>query len=99
MTTDIHTSKTPVRELARRIDGSVEVTLAWDECDDGLAVTVFDRRSGELFVLAAESDNALDVFYHPYAHAVTASGHVGSQRVGGYLGMARRCGRQPVGAE
>jgi hypothetical protein len=62
-----------VRELARRIEGGVEVTLAWDERDDSLAVTVSDRRTGERFVLAAEQDNALDVFYHPYAHAAFRS--------------------------
>jgi YD repeat-containing protein len=57
------------RELAHRIDGGVEVTLLWNEAERRLAVTVNDSRSGEWFVLDAESDNALDVFYHPYAHA------------------------------
>jgi protease II len=57
------------RELAHRIDGGVEVTLLWNEDERRLAVTVSDSRSGEWFVVDAANDNALDVFYHPYAHA------------------------------
>jgi hypothetical protein len=73
-TTDLDTSIPRVRQLAHRTDGGVEVTLDWDESDDGLAVTVSDTRTGERFVLAAAQENALDVFYHPYAHAALQSG-------------------------
>jgi hypothetical protein len=58
----------PFRELAHRIDGGVDVTLLWSAGEDRLAVAVFDEHTGELFVLDAESDKALDVFYHPFAH-------------------------------
>jgi hypothetical protein len=57
------------RELAQRVDSGVKVTLLWSAREDRLAVTVSDSRSGEWFVLDAENDNALEVFYHPYAHA------------------------------
>ena len=57
------------RELAYRDDDGVEVSLVWSETNDRLTVNVFDSRSGERFALDAERDNALDVFYHPYAHA------------------------------
>ena len=72
-TTDVKTSMPRVRQLAHRMNGGVEVTLDWDESDDGLAVTVSDRRTGEHFVLATGQDNALDVFYHPYAYALLQS--------------------------
>lgn len=62
------TSQRPFRELARRTNGDVAVTLLWSAFDDRLAVTVSDSRSGAWFVLDAEADNALDVYYHPFAH-------------------------------
>jgi len=63
------TSRVTFRELAHRVDGGIDVTLLWSALENRLTVTVFDERAGELVVLDAESDNALDVFYHPYAHA------------------------------
>jgi hypothetical protein len=59
------------RELAHRVDGGIDVTLLWSARENRLAVTVFDDHAGELLVLAAESDQALDFFYHPYAHAAS----------------------------
>ena len=63
------TVQTAFSELAHRADGGVDVTLLWSERENRLAVIVSDSRSGELFVLDAENDKALDLFYHPYAHA------------------------------
>jgi hypothetical protein len=51
------------------VNGGVEVTLRWNVHENLLAVTVSDLRSGDSFVIDAEHGNALDVFYHPYAHA------------------------------
>jgi hypothetical protein len=65
------TWKASFRELAHRIDGGVDVRLLWSARENRLAVTVFDEHAGELVVLDAESDEALDVFYHPYAHATS----------------------------
>ena len=64
----VQTPTTTVRELAHRIDGGVEVSLLWHVREHRLAVTVSDSRSGDLFVLDADNDKALDVYYHPYAH-------------------------------
>jgi hypothetical protein len=64
-------SQRPFRELAQRTNGGIEVTLLWCAFDDQLAVTVSDSRSGEWFVIDAEADKALDVYYHPFAHAGT----------------------------
>jgi hypothetical protein len=59
----------PVRELAHRANDGVEVFLFWNEETNGLTVSVSDERSGAYFELAADPREALDVFYHPYAHA------------------------------
>ena len=63
------TARAVPRELAYRDDDGIEVSLIWSEPEDRLTVTVFDSRSGEQFAVDAGRDNALDVFYHPYAHA------------------------------
>src|SRR5262245_51565438 len=60
-------SRVTFRELAHRGDGGIDVTLLWSALENRLAVTVFDERVGELLVLDVEGDEALDVFYHPYA--------------------------------
>lgn len=59
------------RELAYRAGDGLEVTLFWRKADDRLTVVVSDSRTGDSFALAAASDNALDVFYHPYAYAAS----------------------------
>jgi hypothetical protein len=51
------------------LNGGVEVTLLWNVCDNRLAVTLTDIRSGDAFVIDTEHRKALDVFYHPYGHA------------------------------
>jgi hypothetical protein len=75
-----------VRELARRENDGIEVTLLWSPGDDRLTVTVSDSRSGEWFALDAARSEALDVFRHPYAYAR-------AERAGG------PASRKPVTAE
>jgi hypothetical protein len=58
-----------LRELAHRVTDGLEVILFWDEPTNELTVSVSDERTGAYFELAAEPDQALAVFYHPYAHA------------------------------
>jgi hypothetical protein len=57
-----------VKELAFREEGGVGVTLLWQEVEDRLRVIVQDTQTGETFELDAPPDNALDVFYHPFAY-------------------------------
>jgi hypothetical protein len=57
------------RELARRTNDGVEVTLLWSPAEDLLRVVVEDAKLNERFELETRSDNALEVFYHPYAYA------------------------------
>jgi hypothetical protein len=61
------------RELAHRAANGVEVSLLWNEEDGTLRVIVIDSHAGTAFEVAAPSDNALDVFYHPYAYAREAA--------------------------
>ncbi len=60
-------------ELAHRKNHGIDVTLVWDRRGDRRTVYVLDSRSGELLTVPVESDNALDVFYHPYAYARLAA--------------------------
>ncbi|MGH2921245.1 MAG: hypothetical protein ACRDKU_04165 [Gaiellaceae bacterium] len=57
------------RELASRANDGLTVTLFWVQGTSRLAVSVSDKKTGDRFVLRAESSNALEVFYHPFAHA------------------------------
>jgi hypothetical protein len=57
------------RELARRTNDGVEVTLLWSPANDRLTVVVEDTKLDERFELETRPDNALEVFYHPYAFA------------------------------
>jgi hypothetical protein len=56
------------RELAYRSANGIDVFLLWCPADDSLAVVVIDE-TAESFELVVSSDQALDVFDHPYAHA------------------------------
>lgn len=57
------------RELAYRANDGLEVALLWVESTDRLVVSVADERTGDRFALRAGRENALDIFYHPFAHA------------------------------
>jgi hypothetical protein len=61
------------RELAHRVADGVEISLLWNELDGSLRVVVIDARAGTAFEVSAPSDNALDVFYHPFAYAREAA--------------------------
>jgi hypothetical protein len=58
-----------LRELAYRARDGIEVTLLWNARDDRVTVAVLDARTGSFFEVEADRDQALDAFYHPYAHA------------------------------
>jgi len=63
--TDIDTQ---FRELARRSNNGVDVTLLWDAETDQLLVCGYEERRDVHFEIQPERDAALDVYYHPYAH-------------------------------
>jgi hypothetical protein len=57
------------QELAFRTNDGLAVSLLWHRVDDRLSVVVTDQKGGDSFELGAQRDNALDVFYHPFAYA------------------------------
>jgi hypothetical protein len=61
------------RELAFRAGDGIEVTLQWHRAAGRLSVVVRDVSTGEEFELPARRDNALDVFYHPFAYQARAA--------------------------
>lgn len=61
------------KELLRRQNDGVVVSLLWRRADGRLTVVVDDARTGEHFRLPAQRENALEVFYHPYAYAAKAA--------------------------
>ena len=69
--TDIDTQ---FRELARRSNNGVDVTLSWDAEADELLVCVYDERRDVYFEIHPERDFALDIYYHPYAHVGSDDG-------------------------
>jgi hypothetical protein len=56
-------------ELAQRKGDSVAVSLLWRREDNRLKVAVAVTSTGVDFELDALPENALDVFYHPFAYA------------------------------
>ena len=60
-----------LRELAYRVNDGVEVSLLWHQHEDRLTVLVVDVRTRSWFNVPATSENALDVFNHPFAYAAS----------------------------
>jgi hypothetical protein len=56
-------------ELARRTRDNLTVSLVWRPQDNRLRVMVADTAAGQEFQLDAHPENALDIFYHPFAYA------------------------------
>ena len=56
-------------ELARRTGDNLAVSLLWRRADNRLRVVVTHTTTGREFELAAHPENALDIFYRPFAYA------------------------------
>jgi hypothetical protein len=63
---------TPRRELARRVNGGLEVTLYWSCFDNSTSIEIWQLASDETFAFTVAPERALDAFYHPFAHVPTA---------------------------
>ena len=57
-----------MEELHHRENNGIAVSLLWSRHSGRLSVLVEDSKEGASFALDACADNALEVFYHPYAH-------------------------------
>jgi hypothetical protein len=68
------------RELARRSNAGVDVTLNWHPKLDELIVCVWDERHGAYFEIRPQRYLALDVYHHPYAYADLADEYESEDR-------------------
>jgi hypothetical protein len=57
------------RELAFRVADGLEIALLWDVDTHEATVSVYDAVLDRTFTVPAPRERALEVFYHPYAHA------------------------------
>lgn len=57
------------RELAHRVSGGMEVTLYWSASDNSTHIEVWQPSTDESLAFAVAREQALDAFYHPFAHA------------------------------
>jgi hypothetical protein len=75
-------TRTPTAtELASRETDGVHVALLWHRHEGFVSVLVEDTRSDEAFELVlSDTDNAMDVFNHPYAYASYRGLEVGGSR-------------------
>jgi hypothetical protein len=58
----------PRRELARRVNGGLEITLYWDVRDNTTTIEVHHADTAETIAFPVAADRALDAFHHPFAH-------------------------------
>jgi hypothetical protein len=59
----------PLVELARRVQGAVEVSLSWDRRTGAAVVVVWNWNSGACLQVDVEAERAGYAFAHPYAVA------------------------------
>jgi hypothetical protein len=62
-------SEIGIRELDRRSNDGIDVTLLWDPRTNQVSIAVADERLGESFEVEIDPTNALHAFHHPYAYA------------------------------
>ena len=58
----------PRRELARRVNGGLEITLYWDARDNTTTIEVYHAETAETIAFPVPAERALDAFHHPFAH-------------------------------
>ena len=56
------------RELAQRVNGGLEITLYWDPSDNVTSIDVYSMATEETISFPVPPEQALDAFYHPFAH-------------------------------
>jgi hypothetical protein len=62
----------PHRELARRVNGGIEVTLYWNADDNSTSVEIWQPATEETLLFTVAKEQALEAFHHPFAHLPTA---------------------------
>jgi len=56
------------RELAKRVNGGVEITLFWDRRDNSTSIDIRHASTDETISFRVPHGRALDAFRHPFAH-------------------------------
>jgi hypothetical protein len=56
------------RELARRVNGGLEITLYWHPDDNGTSIDIRHATTDETISFRVPPGRALDAFHHPFAH-------------------------------
>jgi hypothetical protein len=56
------------RELARRVNDGLEITLYWHPDDNGTSIDIHQTPTEETISFPVPADRALDAFYHPFVH-------------------------------
>ena len=79
MSTRIPTPNPP-RELARRLNGGIEVTLYWNADDNSTSIEVRQPATEETLTFAVARERALDAFYHPFAHLAAPTSNLPRRR-------------------
>jgi hypothetical protein len=63
-------------ELARRVNGGLEITLFWDGRDNSTSIDIRDASTDETTSFRVPPGRALDAFYHPFAHLGNKPEHI-----------------------
>lgn len=63
----------PLRELARRENHGLRVTLMWNAQDGNVFVVVDDVLTNQRFEIDAPAEAALHVFHHPFAYMASGT--------------------------
>ena len=58
----------PRRELARRVNAGLEITLYWNTRDNTTTIEVHHADTAETIAFPVPTERALDAFHHPFAH-------------------------------
>lgn len=66
----------PLRELAHRASGGLEVTLYWSADDNGTSIEVWQQETSATLAFPVPPERALDAFYHPFAHLPAVMGEL-----------------------
>ena len=56
------------RELARRVNSGLEITLYWHPDDNHTSIDIHETATEETISFPVPADRALDAFHHPFVH-------------------------------
>jgi hypothetical protein len=82
MSSAVDDSKDLGEELDQRVSAGFEISLLWLRRDNNLVVSIEDRKTGESFELPVSSEEALEVFNHPFAYVAARGSRQPATRSG-----------------